>query len=882
MGRLNIGQCQHTFLGEENGINNSFDIIVTKGGLQYSYGIRQGFLDTTIVVNPSPGPGLGTILNFITSDLDKRGWTCDENDFTYSAGKGITKRALSSSAQETYLGTLPPTMQCQGGLTYRRGKFYLHSIANQLVEVNMKDPSKSKVVMDFPPGILPIDALTTVQVGCDSSITYAIGRTPNNSKVYEINFNDWTLTELCDFPISIVGAGAQTECMLPPCPIFLDLDSDNSSFAFRGDYCADTFCVPPVAVADTDVVIVSSFADIASITLELVGWLDAGQEYLSAGVANNIIVIGNNSTLLTLENNGSATIADFEEAISAVLYHNDAVTATFGKRMVMATAFAGGESSLVSIAELPLSNEQMATQATTTDPTCHGFSDGSILVSTTGGVSPYTYQWAPNLSGDFIENLPAGSYLLTTTDSLGCSRPDTFQLEEPDSLVASILYTGPPTLCDSSGQLSGTATGGSGQLSYLWGNGVADSLNTNIGAGSHTLTVQDNNGCTATASIGIPTGDTVFVVQNEAICEGSVFIWNGTDYFTDTLVCLVFSMANGCDSTACLSLVVNPVPGASVDVEGDLCSQAAVTLSAGQQDGYLWSTNEDTPAITVADPGSYVVTVTNAFGCTSSATAVVSPAIAFEVFSGNPSCPGDEDGFIQIENISGGVPPYRYSMDGGNQFFPESIFENLPPGNYLLIVEDAGGCREEMAVLLEAPTPITLDAGPDREINFGESIVLTATTNVPNPVITWSPPDYLDCAGCPETAARPLATIQYEVEVTDSNGCTATDRVSITVNNPPSSTYAPTAFSPNGDGFNDYFTVFTDRSVSEILSLRIFDRWGGLVFEKRSFAPNAVAEGWDGLVKGKPVAGGTYVFVAELLKVDGQLEVLSGELVLVR
>ena len=840
-GEIDLQDCSDSLLGVEGSFQNAFDIAIRPDSVAYGYGVTIFPGDTIIYAGGLGNTANSIFLGFNDQDPEIQGLTCDENGSGYAAGFGLTKLDLSVPITEaTYLGDLPPGMQCQGDITYRKGKFYMAAVGNRLVEVNMKDPSKSQVVMNFPLGTLPIHGLATIQVDCDSVATYATGRATDHSEVYEIDFDNWTLNLVCDMPeLAITGAGSFTECMLPPCPIFLDLDSDNSSFAFRGDFCADTFCVPPVAVADTDVVIVSSF-------------------------------------------NGSATIADFEEAISAVLYHNDAVTATFGKRVVMATAFAGGESSLVSIAELPLSNEQMATQATTTDPTCHGFSDGSILVSTTGGVSPYTYQWAPNLSGDFIENLPAGSYLLTTTDSLGCSRPDTFQLEEPDTLVAAIQYAGPPTLCDSSGQLSGTATGGSGQLSYLWGNGVADSLNTNIGAGSHTLTVQDNNGCTATASIGIPTGDTVFVVQNEAICEGSVFIWNGTDYFTDTLVCLVFSMANGCDSTACLSLVVNPVPGASVDVEGDLCSQAAVTLSAGQQDGYLWSTNEDTPAITVADPGSYVVTVTNAFGCTSSATAVVSPAIAFEVFSGNPSCPGDEDGFIQIENISGGVPPYRYSMDGGNQFFPESIFENLPPGNYLLIVEDAGGCREEMAVLLEAPTPITLDAGPDREINFGESIVLTATTNVPNPVITWSPPDYLDCAGCPETAARPLATIQYEVEVTDSNGCTATDRVSITVNNPPSSTYAPTAFSPNGDGFNDYFTVFTDQSVSEILSLRIFDRWGGLVFEKRSFAPNAVAEGWDGLVKGKPVAGGTYVFVAELLKVDGQLGVLSGELVLVR
>ena len=881
IGTLDIPQCQQNVIEEELSIREAFDLLVKPDEELFAYGVLQGFLDTILVRNSWQGAVFGMGDN-ITTDLYKKGFTCDENGYSYLAGAGITRIVLEvGDLQEQYLGDLPSNMHCKGGLTYRQGRFYLHSINNQLVEVNMKYPALSKVVMDFPSNILPIDALTTVQVGCDSSVTYAIGRLGNNSKVYEIDFNNWTLDELCDLPMAIVAAGSQTECMFPPCDIVIDLDNDNSSFAFRGNFCADTFCVPPVSIADTDVVITSTIDMVESVTLELADWLDAGMEYLSLATANNINVLGNNTTLLTLENNGSATIADFETAIRQVQYYNDAINETYGTRKVFASAFAGGASSLISIAELPLSNEQLSTDKSVIDPSCNGFFDGSVSLVSQGGITPYSYQWGTGQQGSILDNLPAGKYPFLTIDSLGCTRADTVTLVEPDSLTTEIIYSGFPAICDNSGELTGTATGGTAPFSYSWNNGTIDSINTGLWAGTYELTVQDANGCTATATFEILEGDTVLIIQEESICEGEGIDWDGTTYFNDTLICQVYPMLNGCDSSVCLLLTVHPLPVADISVQGNFCDQDEVTLSAGSHSIYQWSTGESSPDITTFSFGNFAVTVTNSFGCQAIATEEITPPITFDLTFENPSCFGDENGFINIESVVGGTAPHSYSIDGGVQFQENGQFENLPPGNYEVIVEDIDGCREITSVGLAAPPLITLDAGDDLEIKLGESIVLEAFTSLANPFVSWSPPDDLDCPDCLTTNAQPLVSVQYQVEVSDSNGCSAIDVVNITVTE-ESSVYAPTAFSPNGDGINDCFTVHTDFSVSAIKSLKIFDRWGGLLFEKKDFPPNTTEEGWDGFCKGEPVQIGVYVFVAELMRIDRNTTIISGEVNLIR
>lgn len=93
--------------------------------------------------------------------------------------------------------------------------------------------------------------------------------------------------------------------------------------------------------------------------------------------------------------------------------------------------------------------------------------------------------------------------------------------------------------------------------------------------------------------------------------------------------------------------------------------------------------------------------------------------------------------------------------------------------------------------------------------------------------------------------------------------------------------YFPSAFSPNGDGINDKFNLMGGSDLSLISSLRVYDRWGGLVFEKQSFSPDG-QDGWDGMVKGRPAPVGLYAFTAVVKMDDNQERPISGTVQLMR
>jgi gliding motility-associated-like protein len=92
----------------------------------------------------------------------------------------------------------------------------------------------------------------------------------------------------------------------------------------------------------------------------------------------------------------------------------------------------------------------------------------------------------------------------------------------------------------------------------------------------------------------------------------------------------------------------------------------------------------------------------------------------------------------------------------------------------------------------------------------------------------------------------------------------------------------PTAFSPDGDGNNDTFTIFGGMDLKEIRNLQIFNRWGDLVYEAKDLAPNDTQRGWNGITKGKFAPNGVYVYVAQLVMEDGKIRPFSGSMVLLR
>jgi len=93
--------------------------------------------------------------------------------------------------------------------------------------------------------------------------------------------------------------------------------------------------------------------------------------------------------------------------------------------------------------------------------------------------------------------------------------------------------------------------------------------------------------------------------------------------------------------------------------------------------------------------------------------------------------------------------------------------------------------------------------------------------------------------------------------------------------------FFPNAFSPDGDGSNDYFSIYSGFDVEEVISFQVFDRWGGLVFSNQNFQPNDDLIGWNGFVNGKKVDSGVYVYYAEILFKDGLVEQFVGDVTVV-
>ncbi len=175
---------------------------------------------------------------------------------------------------------------------------------------------------------------------------------------------------------------------------------------------------------------------------------------------------------------------------------------------------------------------------------------------------------------------------------------------------------------------------------------------------------------------------------------------------------------------------------------------------------------------------------------------------------------------------------------------------------------------------------LDLELGPDVEIQLGDSITINNFYSG-NPIFEWTDPfdNSLSCLNCAEPVARPFSDVTYDL-LASENGCETSASISIRVLR-DQLFYIPNVFSPNGDGFNDIFYIH-GKGYHEIVSLKVFNRWGALVFESQSGLINDQTLGWHGTFKGKPVNEGVYVYRAEIILLNGETIQLSGDVSVLR
>lgn len=193
---------------------------------------------------------------------------------------------------------------------------------------------------------------------------------------------------------------------------------------------------------------------------------------------------------------------------------------------------------------------------------------------------------------------------------------------------------------------------------------------------------------------------------------------------------------------------------------------------------------------------------------------------------------------------------------------------------------NSSGCKDttRQTIIVNPLPTVTMPA--QLTINAGFPVTIPATYT-PNTVSwIWSPATGLSCANCPTPAAVPKINTFYQVYFTDENNCSNTGRIQINVLCGKGNLYIPNTFSPNGDGSNDFFYP-RGTGLERVKILRIFNRWGEVVFEKKDFPVNNAGAGWDGRYKGQTPKADVYIYQAEVFCENGELLRLNGNIALI-
>ncbi|MEM9847651.1 MAG: gliding motility-associated C-terminal domain-containing protein [Bacteroidota bacterium] len=282
--------------------------------------------------------------------------------------------------------------------------------------------------------------------------------------------------------------------------------------------------------------------------------------------------------------------------------------------------------------------------------------------------------------------------------------------------------------------------------------------------------------------------------------------------------------------------------------------------------------------------GVYTDSLLSSLGCDSivtlNLTIVPDQNIRAQVEATTPTCYGYQDAQIRTLNVQNAYPPYGIQL---LEHAPDSfgLFKNLGSGEYQFSVVDHFGCSYESTISIVNPARFEIELGADIRIDLGEGIQLDLNTNYEIANMVWSPEDALTCpTNCLNEEWFPRSTNRYVLNATSVEGCMASDSIQVKVV-PARKVYFPNVFAPNGSEDNTRFTVYgAVPNVQRIVQLKIFDRWGNLLYEQRDFPPNEHSIAWDGRVQGELMKTGIYAYVAEVQFFDEVVRTYSGDVLL--
>ncbi len=549
---------------------------------------------------------------------------------------------------------------------------------------------------------------------------------------------------------------------------------------------------------------------------------------------------------------------------------------------------------------------------------CAGSPASTLGVSTSAGANA-TYLWSNGATSSTV-SVPPGTYTVTVTSSIGCSR--TSEPFTVDQVVEPVQVSGPTTFC-AGGSVTLTAADDPSNT-FAWSNGATTRSITVTQSGDYSVTV---TGLLICRSISNPIHVTVNALSTPAVsangpttfCPGGSVVLtasSGTSYSwsngastqsitvnTSGSYIVTVTDANGCSAaSAATAVTVNPNPTAAITAGGPVtfCAGGSVTLTASSASSYLWSTGAATQSITVNAAGSYSVTVTNANGC--SATSVPAPVTVnanptASITTGGPTtfCAGGS-----VTLTASAASSYAWPTGATTQ----SIVVNTS-GNYSVTVTNASGCS-----VSSAPTAVTVNANPAATITAsgpatlcaGGSVTLTASsgssylwsngTTTPS-IIVSAAGNYsvtvTNAAGC-QTTSTPIAVTSSTLSVTTSaSATTICDGQAAFLTAHATGGTAPYSYQwSNGAGviagatapsytatvFQGYYVTVTDSlgctvsSVQQPLIINVNPTPAGVIY----YSPDYFCSGAAKTITGLPMPGMTYAWTVT----NGTLQSTAG------
>lgn len=446
----------------------------------------------------------------------------------------------------------------------------------------------------------------------------------------------------------------------------------------------------------------------------------------------------------------------------------------------------------------------------------------------------------------YLDKIQAYNFTLTTTTAYGCTQTvsnTVYAYPKPE-----VAITGPLQACQDAPVTFGGTVSKQNDVTWKWdfANGntgnlpqPADQSYTSVGPAEVMLTVTSNDGCSDTARHSI-------------------------------------------------NILPKPVINAAAGAEF-ICQGNSTTLSAGGGTRYQWLPARYLSDAAIAEPvasprtsTTYQVTVTDANGCSNTDDVSIRVVEPFTIQA-------TPDTVLCLGHVLplwvSGADRYTWKgegLDNAASAEPHARINALGNYTYQVTGYDADGCFTDDASLQVTVHPLpVINAGPDRIVMAGTPVRLGGEASQDVIKWNWTPAEYLDCATCATPEAIPNLSTTYTVEAENRYGCKATDEVIVKVTCDKGAVFMPTAFSPNRDGTNEWFYP-KGRGVKEVVSMRIYDRWGSLVFERDHFQINSATAGWDGTWKGQTAPIGSYVYAIETMCEDGTTFLFRGVVTVIR